>query len=83
MPDVKPALEGLLVDDEGRLWVERVTAKDAPSFYDRYSEDGEYLGSVRLAFEPAGPIWVQHGDIYAWVVDEFEVQYVVRASIRR
>ncbi|MCE2455953.1 MAG: hypothetical protein J4G12_09120 [Gemmatimonadetes bacterium] len=83
MPDVKPALEGLLVDDEGRLWVERVTPKDAPSFYDRYSEDGEYLGSVRLAFEPAGPIWVQHGDIYAWVVDEFEVQYVVRASIRR
>jgi len=81
MPDIKPILEGLFVDDEGRLWVERVTPDDAPAFYDRYSEDGDYLGSVRLAFEAAGPIWVQHGSIYTWVVDEFEVPYVVGASV--
>jgi len=81
MPDIKPILEGLFVDDEGRLWVERVTPRGAPAFYDRYSEDGDYLGSVRLAFEAAGPIWVQHGSIYTWVVDEFEVPYVVRASV--
>lgn len=81
MPDIKPILDGLFVDDEGRLWVERVTPRDAPAFYDRYSEDGGYLGSVRLAFEAAGPIWVQHGSIYTWVVDEFEVPYVVRASV--
>ena len=81
MPDIKPVLEGLFVDDEGRLWVERATPRDTPAFYDRYSEDGEYLGSVRLAFEPAGPIRVQHGKIYTWVVDEFEVPYVVRASV--
>ncbi len=80
MPDIKPVLVGLFVDDEGRLWVERVTPKGPPTFYDRYSEDGEYLGSVRLAFEPAGPIRVQHGNIYTWVVDEFDVQYVVVAS---
>ena len=81
MPDIKPVLEGLFVDDEGRLWVERATPRDTPAFYDRYSEDGEYLGSVRLAFAPAGPIRVQHGKIYTWVVDEFEVPYVVRASV--
>ena len=81
MPDTKPVLDGLFVDDEGRLWVERVTPKDLPAIYDRYSEDGEYLGSVRLAFEPAGPIRVRHGNIYTWVVDEFEVPYVVRASV--
>lgn len=81
MPDIKPVLDGLFVDDEGRLWVERVTPKDAPAFYDRYSEDGDYLGSVRLAFEPAGPIRGQHGNIYTWVLDEFEVPYVVRASV--
>ncbi len=81
MPDIKPVLEGLLVDDEGRLWVERVTPRDTRAFYDRYSEDGEYLGSVRLAFEPAGPIRVQHGNIYTWVVDELEVEYVVRATV--
>jgi len=39
------------------------------------------VGSVRLAFEPAGPIRVQHGNIYTWVVDELEVEYVVRASV--
>lgn len=69
------------MDDEGRLWVERVTPGEAPAFYDRYSEDGDYLGSVRLAFEAAGPIWVHHGSIYTWVADEFEVPYVVRASV--
>ncbi len=81
MPDTKPILQGLLVDDQGRLWVERVTPEDAPDFYDLYSQDGDYLGSVRLAFEAAGPIWVQHGSIHTWVADEFEVPYVVRASV--
>jgi hypothetical protein len=80
MPVVKPMLQGLFVDDQGRLWVERVTPRDAPAFYDLYSQDGDYLGSVRLAFEAAGPIWVRHGDIYSWVVDELEAPYVVRAS---
>ena len=81
MPDIKPILQSLFVDDQGRLWVDRVTPEDAPDFYDLYSQDGDYLGSVRLAFEAAGPIWVQHGNVYSWVVDEFEVPYVVRASV--
>lgn len=81
MPDVKPMLEGLFVDDEGRLWVERITPRGAPAFYDRYSTNGDYLGSVRLAFDAAGPIWIQHGSIYARVVDEFDVHYVVRAAL--
>ena len=81
MPDVKPILADIFVDDEGRLWVERVTPGDAPAFYDRYSEDGEYLGSVRLAFEAAGPLWVQHGNIYTWVTDELDVPNVVRAPL--
>lgn len=81
MPDIKPVLQDLFVDDQGRLWVERVTPEDAPDFYDLYSDEGAYLGSVRLAFEAAGPIRVQHGSIYSWVVDEFEVPYIVRASV--
>lgn len=80
MPDVKPVLQGLFVDGQGRLWVQRVTPEYAPDVYDLYSQDGDYLGSIRLAFEAAGPIWVQHGSIYTWVVDEFAVPYVVRAS---
>lgn len=81
MPDIKPILQDLFVDDQGRLWVERVTLPDARNFYDLYSQEGDYLGSVRLAFETAGPIWVQHGSIYSWVVDEFDVPYVVRATV--
>ena len=82
MPDVKPILAGMFVDDEGRLWVQRVTPNDAPAFYDRFSEDGDYLGSVRLAFKPArGRFWVQHGNIHTWVTDEMDVPYIVRAPI--
>ena len=81
MPDVKPILTGLLVDDEGRLWVERATPAEVPAFYDRFSEDGDYLGSVRLAFEPGRRIWVQHGNIHTWVTDEMDIPYVVRAPL--
>ncbi len=83
MPDIKPILAGMIVDDAGRLWVERVTSADAPAFYDRYSEDGEYLGSVRFGFSP-GPyssFWVQHDNIYTWVVDDLGVPYIVRAPL--
>ena len=83
MPDVKPILARMFVDDEARLWVQRVTPEDAPAFYDTYSEEGDYLGSVRFAFTPApySHFWVQHGNIYTWVVDEMEVPYVVRAPV--
>lgn len=82
MPDVKPILASLFVDDESRLWVERVTLEGAAPFYDRYSEDGDYLGSVRLSFTPAWRrIWVQHDAIYTWVTDEMDVPYVVRAPL--
>ena len=81
MADVKPVLAGIFVDDEGVLWVERVVPRGAPAFYDRFSAEGDYLGSVRLAFEPAGKIWVQHGNIYSWVVDKLDVPYVVRAPL--
>ncbi len=82
MPDVKPILASLFVDDESRLWVERVTLEGAAPFYDRYSQDGDYLGSVRLSFTPAWRrIWVQHGAIYTWVTDRMDVPYVVRAPL--
>ncbi|WP_420462478.1 6-bladed beta-propeller [Candidatus Palauibacter sp.] len=81
MPDVKPILAGLFVDEEGRLWVRRVTPADAPAFYDLFSDDGDYLDSVRLAFEAAGPLRVRHGHIYTWIADELDVPYVVRAPL--
>ena len=83
MPDLKPILQGFFVDDEDRLWVQRSAADDTPPFYDLFSEDGDYLGSVRFAFEPApySKLWVLHGNIYTWVVDELDVPSVVRAPV--
>ena len=80
MPDVKPILAGMFVDDEGVLWVRRVTPTDAPAFYDRYTEDGDYLGSVRLAFmsSPASRMWIQHGTVYGRIYDEAGIPSIVR-----
>ena len=79
MPDFKPILQGILVDDEDRLWVRRTVPADASPFFDLFSQDGDHLGSVRLAFQPGYRYWIRHGAIYTWVVDDVGVQYVVRA----
>ena len=64
-------------DDRGRYW--RHTFHQEGGFT---SAEGDYLGSVRLAFRPArGRVWVQHGNIYTWVADELDVPYVVRAPL--
>ena len=83
MPDFKPILEGFFVDDEDRLWVERSTPDDVPPFHDLFSRDGDYLGSVRLAFEPrrSARLSVQHGNIYTWVADDLDIPFVVRAPV--
>ena len=81
MPDFKPILNSLLVDAEDRLWVERAVPTGTPPFYDLFSEDGDYLGSVRFTFQPGYRLWVQHGNVYTWVVDELGVPYVVRAPV--
>ncbi len=81
MPDVKPMLEWIFVDDEHRLWVQRVAPEDGPAFYDLFSGDGDYLGSVRLAFAAAGPLVIRHGHIYTWIEDDLDVPYVVRSPL--
>ena len=81
MPDAKPVLANLFVDDEHHLWVQRVTPEGAPAFYDLFSPEGDYVGSVRLAFAAAGPLVVRSGHIYTWIEDELDVPFVVRAAL--
>jgi len=71
------------MDDEGRLWVKRAVPADAPPFFDLFSDDGDYLGSIRLGFTPAPyrPLWVRHGSIYTVIEDELDVPYVVRGAV--
>ena len=79
----KPMFHSFFVDDEDRLWARRTTPGEALPFHDLFSATGEYLGSVRLAFPPApgSRVWVRHGNLYTWVVDDVDVQYVVRAPL--
>ncbi len=83
MPDVKPILRGVFVDPDGRLWVQRVTENDAPTFYDLFTSDGDYLGSLRLMLDgvPRGPLRIRHGNIYTWYLDELDVPFVVRIPL--
>ncbi len=81
MPDFKPILQGILVDDEDRLWVRRTVPPDAPPFFDLFSQAGDHLGSVRLAFQPGYRHWIRHGAMYTWIVDDVGVQYVARAPL--
>ena len=70
-----------LDDDGGLLGAQSRSDQEGP-LSTQFSAEGDYLGSVRLAFRPArGRVWVQHGNIYTWVADELDVPYVVRAPL--
>jgi streptogramin lyase len=82
MPETKPPVVRLLVDDERRLWVMRATSDTAGAHLDAFDHEGHYLGSVYLRFTPASylPIRIRHGRLYAVVLDEFDVPFVVRSE---
>jgi hypothetical protein len=83
MPETKPQIQKLIVDDEGRLWVERTVREGADPLYDVFNQDGMYQGSVELRFQPHRflPIRIRHGHIYAVVLDELDVPSIVRAEV--
>jgi len=82
MPETKPAIASLTVDDEGRLWVGRAVAEEADPEYDVFDRDGSYRGTVALGFRPAPytPIRVRQGRVYAIVRDSLDVPYVARSG---
>jgi hypothetical protein len=82
-PSEKPPTESFFFDDEGNLWVERMTtAEDEARLLDVFDPVGRYLGEVRLPFRLAGdePI-IRGSTMWAVTADDFDVPYVVRASI--
>lgn len=83
VPERKPVLERLVVDDENRLWVRRsVTAGELPLF-DVFDGEGEYLGSVRMPADTwlTFPPVIRGGRMYFIVRDDFDVPYVVGAPL--
>lgn len=83
MPERKPAIEALHVDDEGRLWVRAATEIPGETRYDVFDRDGTHRRVVRLAFEPNAfiPPRIRNGRFYALVTDDYDVHYVVGLSV--
>jgi len=84
LPRTKPAATDFFTDDEGYVWVNRVTAAGPEGTeYDIFDPEGRFLGTVELPFPlssvPA-PI-IRGGVLYGVMQDELEVQYLVRARI--
>ncbi len=83
MPERKPAIEALHIDDEGRLWVRAAKETPGETRYDVFDRDGTHRQVVRLGFEPNAfiPPRIRNGRFYALVTDEFDVHYVVGVSV--
>jgi hypothetical protein len=85
IPRAKPAIQSIRIDDQGRPWVSRVDAAGRTSF-DVYSTAGQLTATVDFGAwrNPANMPFVVRGDVvYAVVLDEDDVQHVVRLQIVR
>lgn len=82
MPEYKPVIEDLGVDDLGRLWVKRSAEEGENPRYDIFERDGAYRGSVILNFNvvPYLPIRVRQNRIYALSQDSLGVPSVMRTG---
>lgn len=83
VPDVEPAVAGLAISDDGRLWVQ--TATESTELFDVYERSGEYVRSVESSlhfYRWVRPV-IRGDDMWAVVTDDFDVHYVVRARAVR
>jgi len=81
IPDVKPAVSGLFVAEDGRLWVRRPASGGAT--WDVHEADGRWIASVEIDLTIGAyldPV-VRDGRFYAVARDDLGVSYVIRASL--
>lgn len=83
LPGEKPAAASFFFDDEGDIWVERVTeGGGSGSSFDVFDPEGRFLGNVHTPFPLSGPEPIIRGDtLWGVTRDELEVPYIVRARI--
>ncbi len=83
IPDRLPHWEDFVVDDRGRLWVERFrvpgegSGSEAEGEWEVYGEDGEFLGAVRLPIRSTPAPRFFGGRIIGVTQDELGVPFVV------
>jgi len=84
IPDVKPAFEGIDVDDLGYVWVRRPAPDTASTSYDVFDPGGRLQGTLTgpaLQADPYLPLWIRGDALHVVDRDELGVQYVVRYRI--
>jgi hypothetical protein len=81
VPEIRPAVSGMFLSDEGDLWVR--TPVENGEVFDVYDRSGRHLRTVRNPLHLYS--WLRphvRGDqFWAVVVDDLDVQYVVRAQL--
>ncbi len=80
-PAYLPAVRAMLVADDGRVWLQRFDAEGDHDVWWVISKDGRQEGEVLL---PGGmrPVWVRDDRLWAVETDEFDVNYLVRLTVR-
>jgi hypothetical protein len=85
IPTVKPAIERLTVDDQGRLWVRRSNAAGEIEF-DIYDPTGRLLAGAVLGKHRSStwrPFVIRGDAVYAVVLGDDDLQHIVRFEIAR
>jgi hypothetical protein len=81
IPDVKPPIERLWLDDLGYLWTQRSRPENASgTLFDVFDPEGRYLGEV-LAPLSLQTVLIRGAALYAVATVE-EVPVIVRFRIR-
>lgn len=85
VPAFKPPSHALSLDDRGRLWVRLTPPERDSTTYDVFTPDGRHAETVALPFRVDRwiPPVVRGDTVWAVVTDATDVQYVVRARLRR
>jgi hypothetical protein len=85
IPNVKPAIETIDVDDRGRLWVRRASTDSRRTMFDLWEVRATAPASVTVPWR-LSPYFhpIIRGDtILTWAWDEDDVPYVVRGVMSR
>lgn len=83
IPDVHPAIHGLVLADDGDLWVRTSAPDESSTTYDVLDDQGRYRGTALIPSRLHGSIEpIIRGDrIWAVVLDELDVMQLVAGRL--
>lgn len=83
MPEAKPVIDQLFVDERSRLWARRAHPEGDGPVYDVFDREGNHVSTVRIS--PAAAQYfvprIRGGHLYTLRLDELDVHKVVRVPL--